>query len=285
MHKSGVQTVLAAIAGGVIGTIVSLKLLPGDTWWVGMLVGAVAGWILVDPIGFGQGVAQAWREATEPSDVRCEEWRIKGRAVGMSLLAYLSVASYTAPLLWLAIHITANASGPKDLVSLEFPAFVVGAVGGTVLVVGLIPLAINLLFAVMMSPNVPFESKLLEKSTRAATTWAYWNLFTVTYLSLRWCWVNRVAIRQRAWQILCQTPGALARFARWGSRLVATLVRLTLEYTYTHGRLVALVSAATGVVLGYWADSIVTGGVVGGLCAVVLVAASAYVHRTARAET
>lgn len=285
MHKSGVQTVLAAIAGAVIGALVALQLTPGDTWWVGMLVGAVAGWILVDPVGFGQGVARAWREVTEPNDVRREEWRIKGRAVGMSLLAYLSVASYAAPLLWLAIRLTENASGPRGLMTLEFLAFLIGCVGGVVLVIGLIPLVVNLLFAVMMSPNSPFESKLLEKNTRAATTWAYWNLFTTTYLSLRWCWVNRVAIVRAVRRVAKSLPRGLALFVVIEFKLAIALSELILEYTYTHGRLVALVCAATGSAIGYWAGSVLTGGAVGGVCAAVTIMASAYVHRTAKIDT
>jgi hypothetical protein len=284
VHKSGVQTVLAAIAGAVIGALVALQLTPGDTWWVGMLVGAVAGWVLVDPVGFGQGLARAWREATRFDVVRRYTWSIRRRAAGMSLLAYLSVASYTAPLLWLAIHIAANSPGPRGLLTIEFPAFLAGCVGGLILILGLIPLVVNLLFAATMNPNVPFESKLLEKNTRATTLIAYWNLFTVTYLGLRWCWVNRVAIGRRAWTTLCQTPGALARSARWGSRLVVTLVRLILQYTYTHGRLVALVCAATGSAVGYWAGSVLTGGAVGGICAALTIVAAAYVHRTSKAD-
>ena len=284
MHKSGVQTVLAAIAGAVIGALVALQLTPGDTWWVGMLVGAVAGWILVDPVGFGRGVARAWREVTEPSDARREEWRIKGRAVGMSLLAYLSVVSYAAPPLWLAIHLTENVSRPRGLMTLEFPAFLVGCVGGIVLVIGLIPLVVNLLFAVMMSPNVPSESKLLEKNTHAATTWAYWNLFTTTYLSLRWCWVNRVAIIRAAWKVAKSLPRELLLFVVVGFKLAGALGELILEYTYTHGRLVALVCAATGSAIGYWAGSVLTGGAVGGICAALTIVAAAYVHRTSKAD-
>lgn len=229
---------MACALGGGVGALVALQMWQ-PFWWVGMLVGALVGYLAYEFDEVRRAVSLAWRKTIgwRPKwRPRREWWRVFLRLLPNSVLGFPSVFSV-------------------PFFSLFAWTFDAREVAGNILTFGFL-----VLFFVMLGVNINISTtaRVLEGemnvSKAVKEAWEI-NVFRVYF------WVGPRAIGKGVWLAVTRGPGWVAR----GVVVIARFLWQVFCLVHSEMRLLCGLDAAIGAAVGYWLGNASIGALAGGI--------------------
>lgn len=220
----------ACTAGAGIGALVALEI-NSYFWWLGLIVGGVAGYLLYDIKAVVSAIPRAWRAAPgwKPNK---EVWKIRGLATLAYFFVVMSSCLVALSALWLGSHLTSMSimSMGEFYNSSELPFLVSFAVAVSIFVA--------FLGGVMRTDLIG----IFIKFGNPVAVFVYWPVVILRHL-----------------------PAALWRAAIF----IAVFAKALFLTIHSDERLLCGIDAAIGASIGYFVGSAVIGALAGGVFGVI----------------
>lgn len=211
----------------------------GYFWWVGILVGAFLGYLFCEPKEFFCAVRRAWYETTG--------WRLgKGwwKVLALGVLAFITT-DITVVLFFIPAHLWPST---KELGLAAIPVVVSGVIG---CFSGFVVFFATLFCLVEFLKQDEYQFDYREDMEFVKGALIYLNPASVFFYLIPW------GLFRLAKVIISEIPGAAIIFGRFAKRVYILI--------HSEFRSLCAVDIAFGGTVGYFAGSMITGMIVGGV--------------------
>lgn len=246
------KVVLASACGAAIGYAVASQLLHG--WlFVGIIVGAIAGWFLYDPAQFFVSVKGAVKVACENTSgalvsMWMEDWKPIRSLMWKQAVSLFVLCQFASTILMYILLVHAYVGGWSARLCIPY---ITVAVSLLVVLYGII--MGNLVIDLFDKVGRDHIRQGREKGVTLDNPWKFFLMTNVLVL-----WLITIVYLAKGLNVLLGWFPTIARF----SRLV---VLMTFQLAHSNGRLASAVGGALGALVGLWTGHLIVAMLVGAI--------------------